>query len=175
MLDLDLSGTFLQSLPGGVFDGLDVLLALDLSGTSLQSLSSGVFADLDSLTTLDLSDNWLLQTSDWPVGTFDGLDSLQVLRIANVGYEGRGIQFVNTNRFEDFFRGLDSLRNLDVRPSTPRLGVPRSLLPLTSLVTYNGEPYTRARRRAAEPDGHHERRRRIRHLQGNQLLQESQP
>ena len=143
LTQLDLSDTSLQSLPSGAFDGLESLVTLDLSDTSLQSLSSGVFADLDSLITLDLSDNWLLQTSAWPVGAFDGLDSLQVLRIANVGYEGRGIQFVNTDRFEDFFAGLGNLRVLDVRPATPLLGVPLALLPLTSLLTYNGAPYTR--------------------------------
>ena len=133
----------MRSLPSGAFDGLDSLTRLYLNDTSLESLPGGAFADLASLITLDLSDNRLLQTSDWPVRPFDGLGSLQILRLANTGTEGSGIAFVNTDHFEDFFAGLGSLRVLDVRPSTPLLGVPRSFLPLTSLETYNGESYTR--------------------------------
>ena len=143
LYELNLSGTSLRSLPSGAFEGLDSLTRLYLNDTRLDSLPGGVFADLARLITLELSDNRLLQTSDWPVRPFDGLDSLQILRLANTGYEGRGIQFVNTDRFEDFFVGLASLRVLDVRPSTPLLSAPRSFLPLTSLETYNGRPYTR--------------------------------
>ena len=61
-----------------------------------------------------------------PVGVFDGLDSLEILRIANAGYRGRGITFVD----EDIFRGLDTLRELDARPIRPSDDV---LAPLTSL------------------------------------------
>ena len=69
-----------------------------------------------------------------PVGVFDGLDSLEILRIANAGYLGRGINFVD----EDIFSGLVNLRELDVGPIRPPDDV---LAPLTSLETLNGEDY----------------------------------
>ena len=114
---------------------------MDLSDTNLDSLPAGVFANLSGLTDLNLSDNLLLQTADWRVGIFDGLDSLQTLRLANVGYTGRGIQILH----DDIFRGLGNLRELDMRPTTttPHLASPLAFLPLTSLETYNGQPYVR--------------------------------
>ncbi|WP_420445741.1 fibronectin type III domain-containing protein [Candidatus Poriferisodalis sp.] len=140
---LDLSGSLMSSLRSDVFDSLISLVELDLSDTSLDSLPSDVFDSLGSLVELDLSDNQFLQTADWPAGIFDGLDSLETLRLANVGYEGRGIQFINNSHYNDFFDGLANLRELDVRPSTPHLGAPLALVPLTSLVTYNTQPYAR--------------------------------
>ena len=74
-----------------------------------------------------------------PVGVFDGLDKLEVLRIANAGYQDRGINLLD----DDILGNLGNLRELDVRPSKPHLAAPRSLMPLTSLVTYNGASYTR--------------------------------
>ena len=135
----DLSGYSLgghswNQLPVGLFAGLDSLEVLDLSDTSLQNLNRGIFGGLDTLVELDLSDT-LLQGNDVPVGVFDGLDSLEILRIANAGYKGRGINFVD----EDIFRGLNTLRELDVGPIRPPDDV---LAPLTSLVTLNGQDYT---------------------------------
>ena len=98
-------------------------------------MNRGIFGGLDTLVELDLSDT-LLDSTAVPVGVFDGLDSLEVLRIANAGYLGRGIKFVD----EDIFRGLDTLRELDVRPSSNPPG--DVLAPLTSLVTLNGQGYT---------------------------------
>ena len=139
---LDLSGVDLgglqPQLPPGTFDGLYSLETLDLSDTHLLSLSSGIFEGLDNLTELDLSDT-LLQRGSVPVGVFDGLDNLEVLRIANAGYQDRGIHLLD----DDIFKNLVNLRELDVRPSQPHLAAPRSLLPLTSLTTYNGQTYTR--------------------------------
>ena len=137
---LDLSGYSLgghswNQLPVGLFDGLDSLEVLDLSDTSLLNLNRGIFGGLDTLVELDLSDT-LLQGNDVPVGVFDGLDSLEILRIANAGYRGRGINFVD----EDIFRGLNTLRELDVRPIRPSDDV---LAPLTGLETLNGQGYTR--------------------------------
>ena len=133
---LDISGYSLSGhnwnrLPVGLFDGLEVL---DLSDTNLLNLNRGIFGGLDTLVELDLSDT-LLDSTAVPVGVFDGLDSLEILRIANAGYEGRGINFVD----EDIFRGLDTLRELDVRPIRPPDDV---LVPLTSLETLNGQDYT---------------------------------
>ena len=96
----------------------------------------GVFDGLDSLEVLDLSDT-LLQRGSVPVGVFDGLDSLEILRIRNAGYLGGGINLLD----EDIFRDLDTLRELDVRPSKPHQAAPRSLMPLTSLERYNGRDY----------------------------------
>ena len=140
---LDLSGVDLgglqPQLPPGTFDGLYSLETLDLSDTHLLSLSSGIFEGLDNLTELDLSDT-LLQRGSVPVGVFDGLDNLEVLRIANAGYQDRGIHLLD----DDIFKNLVNLRELDVPgPSQPHLAAPRSLLPLTSLTTYNGQTYTR--------------------------------
>ena len=129
-----LSGHNWNQLPVGLFDGLDNLTELDLSDTNLLSLSRGIFGGLGNLIELDLSDT-LLQGNSVPVGLFDGLDSLEVLRIANAGYLGRGIKFVD----EDIFRGLNTLRELDVRPIRPHDDV---LTPLTSLETLNGQDYT---------------------------------
>ncbi|WP_420622309.1 fibronectin type III domain-containing protein [Candidatus Poriferisodalis sp.] len=140
---LDARVTKSRSLKWVDLDGLAGLTHLDLSDTSLDSLPPGIFANLGSLTELDLSDNHLLMSSDWHAGIFDGLDSLETLRLANVGYEGRGIQFINNNHYNGFFEGLGNLRELDVGPSTPHLGAPLAFVPLTSLVTYNGQPYTR--------------------------------
>ena len=129
-----LGGHTWNQLPVGLFDGLDSLEVLDLSDTNLLNLNRGIFEGLDTLIELDLSDT-LLQGNAVPVGVFDGLDSLEILRIANAGYLGRGIKFVD----EDIFRGLNTLRELDVRPIRPPDDV---LAPLTNLETLNGQDYT---------------------------------
>ena len=129
-----LGGHTWNQLPAGLFDGLDSLEVLDLSDTNLLNLNRGIFGGLDTLVELDLSDT-LLDSTAVPVGVFDGLDSLEILRIANAGYRGRGINFVD----EDIFSGLDTLRELDVRPIRPSADV---LAPLTSLETLNGQDYT---------------------------------
>ena len=123
----------------GVFDGLDSLTHLDISHTPLMSLDLGVFEGLDNLVELDLSDT-SLQRGTVPVGVFDGLSNLEVLRLTNEAehYEG-----AFSDLDDDLFRVLGNLRELDVRPSTPHLAAPRSLMPLTSLETYNGQSYTR--------------------------------
>ena len=129
-----LSGHNWNQLPVGLFDGLDNLEVLDLSDTNLLNLNRGIFEGLSNLIELDLSDT-LLDSTAVPVGVFDGLDSLEILRIANAGYRGRGIKFVD----EDIFRGLNTLRELDVGPIRPPDDV---LAPLTSLQTLNGQDYT---------------------------------
>ena len=129
-----LSGHSWNQLPVGLFDGLDNLEVLDLSDTNLQNLNRGIFGGLSNLVELDLSDT-LLDSTTVPVGVFDGLDSLEILRIANAGYEGGGINFVD----EDIFRGLNTLRELDVRPIRPHDDV---LMPLAGLQTLNGQDYT---------------------------------
>ena len=140
---LDLSGYVLSGhgsnqLPVGIFDGLDSLTHLDISDTHLLNLSKDIFDGLSNLTELDLSDT-LLGRDSVPVGVFDPLDSLEVLRIANAGYRKRGVNLLDG----DIFRRLVNLRVLDVRPSKPHLAAPLSLMPLTSLRTYNGADYTR--------------------------------
>ena len=134
MSGYSLGGHNWNQLPAGLFDGLDSLEVLDLSDTNLLNLNRGIFEGLDTLIELDLSDT-LLDSTAVPVGVFYGLGSLEILRIANAGYEGRGINFVD----EDIFRGLDTLRELDVRPIRPHDDV---LAPLTSLQTLNGQDYT---------------------------------
>ena len=99
-------------MPPGVFGGLHNLETLDINDTHLMSLSRGIFEDLSNLIELDLN-NTLLQSDSVPVGAFDGLYSLEILRIADGGYEDGGINL----RDQDIFRGLDNLRVLDVRPS----------------------------------------------------------
>ena len=113
-------------LPAGVFGGLDSLEVLDLSGIALLSLPGNIFGGLSNLVELDLSGT-LLQRNSVPVGVFDGLHSLEILRIRNAGYEGGGINLLD----DDIFRDLDTLRELDVRPSKPHQAAPRSLMPLT--------------------------------------------
>ena len=74
------------------------------------------------------------------------MTSLETLRLRDVGYQDRGVW----RRFHpDLFQDQGSLRELDVRPSTPHLAAPLSFLPLTGLSTYNGQPYTRP---AAPPE-----------------------
>ena len=77
---LDLSDTFLQSLPSGAFDGLGGLYELNLSDTSLRSLPSGAFDGLDSLTRLYLNDTSL---DSLPGGVFAGLTSLITLDLSD--------------------------------------------------------------------------------------------
>ena len=96
-------------------------------------MNRGIFGGLSNLVELDLSDT-LLQGNAVPVGVFDGLDSLQILRIADAGYLGRGINFVD----EDIFRGLSTLLELDVGPIRPPDDV---LASLNSLATLNGQDY----------------------------------
>ena len=134
MSDYSFCGHTWNQLPAGVFGGLDSLEVLDLSDTGLLSLPGNIFGGLSNLVELDLSDT-LLDSTAVPVGVFDGLDSLEILRIANAGYLGRGIKFVD----EDIFRGLNTLRELDVRPIRPPDDV---LAPLTNLETLNGQDYT---------------------------------
>ena len=138
-LDLSYYILSLQQLPVGVFDGLDSLTHLDISHTGLMSLDLGVFEGLDNLVELDLSDTHL-QRGTVPVGVFDPLDNLEVLRLTNLAEH-----YENTfsNLDDDIFRGLVILRELDVGDSTPLRDSPRSLLPLTSLTTLNGQAYTR--------------------------------
>ena len=140
---LDLSwydlGGLRPQLPVGVFDGLDSLTHLDISHTGLMSLDLAVFRGLLKLVELDLSDT-SLQRRTVPVGVFDPLDNLEVLRLTNLAEH-----YENTfSNLDDYiFRDLGNLRELDVGDSTPHRDSPRSLLPLTSLTTYNGQPYTR--------------------------------
>ena len=140
---LDLSwydlGGLRPQLPVGVFDGLDSLTHLDISHTGLMSLDLGVFESLSNLVELDLSDTHL-QRGTVPVGVFDPLDNLEVLRLTNLGEHSENT-FSNLDDY--IFRGLFILRELDVGDSNPLRDSPLSLLPLTSLVTYNGQPYTR--------------------------------
>ena len=130
-----------NQLPVGVFDGLDSLTHLDISHTGLQNLNLGVFEGLDNLEVLDLTDT-LLQRGTVPVGVFDGLDNLEVLRLTNESSIG-GYRTTFSNLDDDIFEGLVNLRELDVGASTPLRDSPLSLLPLTSLTTYNGQSYTR--------------------------------
>ena len=128
-----------NELPLGVFDGLGSLTHLDISHTSVQSLNRGVFVGLDNLVELDLSDT-LLRRGTVPVGVFDAVPNLEVLRLTN---ESRNYEDSFSILHDDIFKGLVNLRELDVGSSRPHLASPRSLMPLTSLATYNGGSYTR--------------------------------
>ena len=136
---LDLSGANVRELAAGDFDGLDSLLVLDLSDNLIDELPTRVFAGLTSLIELDLSDT-RLGSGDLSKATFADLGNLQILRIANAGYRGRGITPILP---DDVFEHVTSLWVLDMRPHSPLLAAPLSLLPLTNLQTYNGEIYVR--------------------------------
>ena len=142
---LDLSYYILgnDGLPVGVFDGLDSLTHLDISHTGLLSLNRDVFDGLSNLEVLDLSDT-RLQAGTVPVGVFDDLGgSLEVLRLTNESSVGGGVYRTSFSVLDDdFFDGLADLRELDLGDSDPLRDSPLSLLPLTALATYNGQPYT---------------------------------
>ena len=156
LLELDLSGSGLRQLAAGDFDGLPTLSVLDLSDNLISDLPTGVFDGLTRLIELDLSDTRLL--SGLSRDTFADLGNLQIFRIANTSQEHRtgetGFRgdIIFSEGFivgydpilpGDFFEHLTSLRELDMRPTSPLLAAPLSLVPLTDLETYNGEPYTR--------------------------------
>ena len=116
----------------------DAIVAATLSYDFCHMISQ---LDMDDITELDLTgkSGYSLSGHSWnqlPARLFDGLDSLEILRIANAGYLGRGINFAD----EDIFRGLDTLLELDVRPSSDPPG--DVLVPLIMLETLNGEDYT---------------------------------
>ncbi|WP_419551429.1 fibronectin type III domain-containing protein [Candidatus Poriferisodalis sp.] len=140
---LDLSGSYLGALAGDTFDNLPGLVELDLSDAGLDTLPDGIFDSLTGLIELDLSHNRHLRAGNWHPDIFGRLHSLETLRLNNMSYRGRGIKFVNSTFYNNLFDGLDSLTELDVRPSTPHLGAPLAFVPLTSLTTYNGAPYVR--------------------------------
>ena len=156
LLELDLSGSGLRQLAAGNFDGLPTLSVLDLSDNLISDLPTRVFDGLTNLIELDLSDTALI--SGLSRDTFTGLGNLQTLRIANTSQEHRtgetgfsGVIIHSEGSIDgyrpilpgDFFEHLRNLRELDMRPHSPLLAAPLSLLPLTDLVTYNGAPYTR--------------------------------
>ncbi len=79
VLDLDLTGSSLSSLPTGIFDELTALQTLNLnSGRSLSSLPAGIFDALTALTRLNLFGN---QLQSLPANAFDTLTELQALSI----------------------------------------------------------------------------------------------
>ena len=91
--ELDFTGHDVYTLKNGDFAGLSGLERLDLSGQPLfyrifqvgdkYGVAHNVFAPLSNLRELDLSDTdlWSL-----PGGMFDGLTSLETLRVVNTGY-----------------------------------------------------------------------------------------
>ena len=99
------------------------------------SLDLGVFDGLDNLVELDLTDTLLQRALRARWGYSTTWTAWRILRMAYGGYQDRGITFVD----EGIFRGLDTLRELDVRPIRPPDDV---LAPLTSLKTLNGQGYT---------------------------------
>ncbi len=160
--ELDFTGRYVPKLRNGDFKNLPNLERLDLSGQPLfyrlfqagdeYGVAHKVFAPLSNLRELDLSDTdlWSL-----PTGMFDDLTSLETLHIRNSGYPAfpDGHPHVQGNKPDqkfgvrplfgrDLFKDLGNLRELDVRPATPLTAAPWAFEPLTSLETYNGEPYT---------------------------------
>ncbi|WP_423916327.1 fibronectin type III domain-containing protein [Candidatus Poriferisodalis sp.] len=134
------SSPALYDICGRTAQVIGAILAATPGADSCDSIS---WQDMAAIAELDLSDNRHLRAGDWPADTFDGLDSLETLRLANMSYRGRSIKFVNNDFYNGLFDGLANLRELDVRPSTPHLGAPLALAPMTSLVTYNTQPYAR--------------------------------
>ena len=145
----------MPTLKNGDFAGLSGLERLDLSGQPIfyrifqardkYGVAHNVFAHLSNLRELDLSDTALWSL---PGGMFDGLTSLETLRLVNSGYPDytaghpHPVGGVRPLFDRDLFRDLGNLRELDVRPATPLTAAPWAFEPLTSLETYNGEPYT---------------------------------
>ena len=141
---------------------MDDITELDLPNGRGTGLKVGDFAGLSGLTRLDLS-GYGLGGHGWnqlPVGVFDGLGNLKVLRIADAGYQDSGIHLLD----KDIFKNLGNLRELDVRPSEPHLFAPLTLMPLTSLTTYKGQPYDRP---AEPPENLQYASGRIDHQMGN--------
>ena len=87
----------LETLPLGLFDGLDRLSSLSLSANMLKALEPGVFDRLDKLEQLSVSENELQSLE---LGVFDGLGELKQL-------------YLNKNQLRSLESGVfDSLSKL---------------------------------------------------------------
>ncbi|KAL1241668.1 Leucine-rich repeat-containing protein [Trichinella pseudospiralis] len=148
LVELDLSGNFLENLTRAMFEGLSRLEVLDLrvnlistiesntfaplkqlrqlylAGNYISNVNSDQFAGLDKLQTLDLGWNEFTDISDHAFAT---LKSLQALHLNN----NRKLMLVEA----DALSGLDKLELLNLS-STKLLTIePRTLRPCTRLKT----------------------------------------
>ena len=73
---LYLNDTLLESLPAGVFNGMDRLRTLDLSGSRLTTIPAALYGGLTRITEVSLQDN---RIASLPDGAFSDLQSLATL------------------------------------------------------------------------------------------------
>ena len=123
---LDLSHNVIKSLENGIFKQMEWLQILDISYNNISKMEIGAFLGLRHLKVLNLSHNKLNMPMDFPLGIFEPLKDLEVLKIHGT---------INGGAYPELaLQDLSSLQELHLQGTSQNFGTAFAhLTNLTSL------------------------------------------